>query len=342
MASYQARYQNGGRDPLLDQGTAMVLEKRGRELIGLALVVLGLICAAMIVSYSPDDPSWLSATDAPVQNWMGRFGAYVAAPLFMIVGVGTWALAITLLAWGARFALHRTEGRAFARMIFLPIWVALCAIYASGLPQSGAWSHHFGLGGLFGDMVMGSFLTALPMSPAAGLKVMMLLLGLGILAMGAFVLGFDRAELKSAGRFLMVGVVMSYALVMRMLGKGASEAFVAARNLKAVQAERMAERRATRQAAAEVGDYAEDYAMPAAPAPVPAAPLVRRNVPPMSAPQQEMFDEYHDDVVEPEMDYAPEPRGEKQGFLSRMPSLIRRPRSDAHAGERIGRASDGP
>ena len=117
MASYQAR----SRDPLLDQNTAMVLEKRGRELIGFVLVVMGLAVAAMIASYSPNDPSWLSATDAPVENWMGRLGAYVAAPLFMIVGAGAWALAAVFVVWGARFALHRSEGRAFSRLTFAPI-----------------------------------------------------------------------------------------------------------------------------------------------------------------------------------------------------------------------------
>lgn len=107
MASYQVNQSNRRRDPLLDQNTAQVLEKRGRELVGLVLVVLGLMVGAMIASYSPEDPSWLSATDAPVQNWMGTLGAYVSAPLFMIVGLGAWALAAALMVWGARFALHK-------------------------------------------------------------------------------------------------------------------------------------------------------------------------------------------------------------------------------------------
>ena len=38
MASYQARQ----RDPLLDQGTQAMLERRGRELLGLILVLVGL------------------------------------------------------------------------------------------------------------------------------------------------------------------------------------------------------------------------------------------------------------------------------------------------------------
>ena len=37
MASYQARQ----RDPLLDQNTQAMLEKRGRELLGLALILAG-------------------------------------------------------------------------------------------------------------------------------------------------------------------------------------------------------------------------------------------------------------------------------------------------------------
>lgn len=240
MASYQVNQSNRRRDPLLDSSTQEVLERRGRELVGVVLVVLGLMVGAMIASYSPDDPSWLSATDAPVQNWMGRLGAYVAAPLFMIVGLGAWALSATLVVWGLRFALHKVQGRAFSCLIFAPIWIAVCAIYASGVPQGAGWTHHFGLGGLFGDMVMGSALTALPLSPAIGLKFMMLVLGLAILGLGVFVLGFTRPELRFLGRFLLVGVVMTYAQIVRLTGKGASGALGAARDLQSRQSERRA------------------------------------------------------------------------------------------------------
>jgi len=70
MASYQSRQ----RDPLFDSTTQAALEKRSRELVGLALIVTGALFAVVIGTYSPDDPSWISATDAPVQNWLGHFG----------------------------------------------------------------------------------------------------------------------------------------------------------------------------------------------------------------------------------------------------------------------------
>ena len=68
-------YQTRGRDPLFDRDMAQAIEKRGRELLGLGLIVIGCLIGALIYSYHPDDPSFVSATDAPVQNWLGRTGA---------------------------------------------------------------------------------------------------------------------------------------------------------------------------------------------------------------------------------------------------------------------------
>ena len=102
-------YQTRGRDPLLDSTMTEAIEKRGKELLGVVLVVLGVMATMMIGSYTPDDPNWMLATDAPAQNLLGRMGASLAAPLFMIVGWGAWGIAIVLLVWGVRFALHRGQ-----------------------------------------------------------------------------------------------------------------------------------------------------------------------------------------------------------------------------------------
>ncbi len=116
MASYQARQ----RDPLLDQNIQAALERRGKELLGVALLALGLLTAMMLASYSPDDPSWLAATDEPARNLLGRFGAALASPLFVIAGHGAWMIAVIFAAWGARFLTHRGEDRALGRVIFAP------------------------------------------------------------------------------------------------------------------------------------------------------------------------------------------------------------------------------
>ncbi|MFV2035419.1 MAG: DNA translocase FtsK 4TM domain-containing protein, partial [Halocynthiibacter sp.] len=155
MASYQLRQ----RDPLLDSNTQAALERRGKELLGAGLIVLGIAFVLMLASYSPEDPSWFSATDAPVQNIMGRLGASIASPLYVIIGWGGWGIAAVFLAWGARFVSHRGEERIVGRVIFAPIGIALISVYASTLLETPSWSHSFGLGGLFGDAFSGAILS---------------------------------------------------------------------------------------------------------------------------------------------------------------------------------------
>ncbi|MDX8350258.1 DNA translocase FtsK 4TM domain-containing protein [Cognatiyoonia sp. IB215446] len=247
MASYQTRQ----RDPLLDSTTQAVIEKRGRELFGLSLAVLGVVIAVMMGSYSPDDPSWISATDAPVQNWMGHLGASIAAPVMMIIGLGIWVLPALLITWGARFVFHYGQERAFGRLIFVPLAIILASLYAATLTPGANWPANFGLGGLFGDTVLGVVLTIVPFGAHFGVKLLSLLTAMAMLTALAFALGFTRPELRVAGRFLLLGTVMLYALIVRGLGKGAS--------LSAHAAQRMATNlQEKRAAAAEARDIAVD------------------------------------------------------------------------------------
>jgi S-DNA-T family DNA segregation ATPase FtsK/SpoIIIE len=223
------------------------IEKRGKELIGIVLVILGVAVMAMLGSYSADDPSFMLATDAPVQNLMGRLGASIAAPLMMIVGMGSWGLAIALLVWGFRFGLHMGEDRALGRVILTPIWMAAMAIYAATLAPGPEWGQGFGLGGHFGDTVLGVLLNILPVSMAFGIKMLSLVFAVVMLALGAYVLGFNWPEIKRLFRYLMYSVVMAYVLLLNVLGRGATGAMGAAQTMQARKRER-----AERQAAAPV------------------------------------------------------------------------------------------
>ena len=311
-------YQTRQREPLLDSNTAEAIEKRGKELLGIALVLLGVMAAMMIGSYTPDDPSWMQATDAPAQNMLGRMGASLAAPLFMIVGWGAWGLAVVLLVWGARFALHRGQERAMGRLIFAPIAVALGAIYAATLTPGAEWlqTHSFGLGGLFGDTIMGALLTLLPIGSTFTVKLMSFLMGISILALGAFVLGFTKDELTRFGRFLLVSTIMAYAALMNIIGRGAGGAVAAAQGLQAKKAERREHRRAEQaQADADAAEYAEAEAQVAPAAARMPRLIASRNPVPAPIPEYE---------AEPEYEAAPEPEA-KIGLLARMPGLIKRP-----------------
>jgi S-DNA-T family DNA segregation ATPase FtsK/SpoIIIE len=232
-------YQTRGREPLIDSTLAEALGKRGKELLGLLLFALALAAGAMVHSYTPTDPSWMAATDAPVRNLLGTPGASVAAPLHMIIGLGAWGLVILPLVWGVRLMAHAGGERAPGRLIFAPVWVAVLSLYCSTLAPPEGWAahHSFGLGGLFGDTVLGTLLGLLPVAPGLGLRLSALGLGALVLVTGAFVLGFGWAELRRIARFLVLGVVMTYAGLRAGLLRGAGGLAGAGR---AVQAHRAA------------------------------------------------------------------------------------------------------
>ncbi|MFN3294038.1 MAG: DNA translocase FtsK 4TM domain-containing protein, partial [Gemmobacter sp.] len=206
MASYHARQ----REPLLDRTTQAMVEKRGKELLGLGLLVVALALAAMLGSYSPDDPGWMVATDEPARNLLGRAGAAAASTLIIILGLGAWSLPVLIGMWGLRFLFHRGEDRALGRVIFAWMLVMSAAAYAATHVPGGTWVHSFGLGGLFGDTLVGVMLNVLPMGTALELKVVSVLMALALLSSGLFTMGFDRAELRIIGRFLLLGSIVLY------------------------------------------------------------------------------------------------------------------------------------
>ena len=313
MASYQTRQ----RDPLLDSNTQAAIEKRGRELFGIALAALGLLVAVMVGSYSPDDPSWISATDAPVQNWLGHFGAATAAPLMMVIGLGIWVVPLVLISWGIRFVMHHGQERAIGRLIFAPVAIILASVHAATLTPGITWPANFGLGGLFGDTVLGVVLTIVPVGAIFGVKLLSLLTGVALLALMAFVLGFTKPEMKTAGRFVLLGTVMLYDTLLRILGKGATISTQAAQGMGAtVQArrEQFAEVRAARtQEPAAADPFSipplQDDARSRATAVVRANRAMPPAEPPLSATQLPPAPP----LAAPTRTSAPEPQG---GFLS--------------------------
>ena len=51
--AYQARQ----RDPFLDSDMQAAIERRGKELFGLALLAFGILVTLILISYVPEDPS---------------------------------------------------------------------------------------------------------------------------------------------------------------------------------------------------------------------------------------------------------------------------------------------
>lgn len=211
-------YTTRTRDPLLETHMQEAIRKRGTELAGLALIGVAVLCAMLLGSFSPDDPSWISATAEPAKNLLGQIGATLASPLFLTIGWAAWGIPLLCLTWGIRMLLHIGETRALSRVFFAPIALAVGAVFASAHVPLDSWQHSFGLGGLFGDAALGVIIDLNPMSLGFGVKLVTLILGVVFVALALFVLGFSMSELRLNTRLALYATILAYDNLIRLLG----------------------------------------------------------------------------------------------------------------------------
>src|SRR5215468_9764996 len=169
------------------------LRRRLRELAGFALIVLALLLAIALATWSVQDPSLSHATNAPVRNLLGVTGASIADLSMQLLGLGGLVLVLPIAVWGWRLASHRPLCRERIRLVIWIVAVALAAAFAATLPATASWPLPAGLGGVVGDaelrlvaMLTGAPLTGLmrfgvaAVTGIAGLTALALACGFGL------------------------------------------------------------------------------------------------------------------------------------------------------------------
>jgi len=131
--------------------------RRLNELIGFLMCVFALLLFLALVSYSPLDPSWNSASvltgSHAARNWIGVVGAFGADMLLQFFGVGAFLLVIFPTMLGVRWfrslkvqsPLAKSLGGIWLAM-FVPALLAL-------LPGHLRWMHVIPIEGLLGRVV---------------------------------------------------------------------------------------------------------------------------------------------------------------------------------------------
>jgi S-DNA-T family DNA segregation ATPase FtsK/SpoIIIE len=195
------------------------LERRGVELLGLILIVIGISIFLLLWSYSPDDRSFWSISDEPTQNILGVIGASIAAPLILILGWGSFTISLFLVIWGFRFLCHIGVERAITRMIFFPVSTGFSSVFFATLVPYNMWVHQFGLGGLFGETSVGIILKAIPeVSTTSVNTITLLMVTVSFLSL-LFVCGFSRREVSVALKFLFTCTILLCSQVFSLLAK---------------------------------------------------------------------------------------------------------------------------
>jgi S-DNA-T family DNA segregation ATPase FtsK/SpoIIIE len=203
-------FQTKQREPIFDNHIRLIIDKRSREMFGLFLIGFGLLFSIILFSYNPEDPSWLSSSSKAPTNYFGTLGASISSVLFMIIGSSAWFIPIILVVWGLRFLFHKGWSKAFGRLIYSPLAVAIICVFASTNPTPANWNNPFGFGGLFGEMVLGLIKSFLFIDRIIEERALTLGLFTTSLCIFLFVLGFNLFEMKkltrSALKYLSVSV----------------------------------------------------------------------------------------------------------------------------------------
>jgi S-DNA-T family DNA segregation ATPase FtsK/SpoIIIE len=178
-------------DPSLDGMASLsgylgvMLQRRLRELGGIALISLAMMAALALATWSVQDPSLSHATDAPVHNLLGLPGAIAADLMMQLLGLGSLALLLPIAVWGYRLLGHRRLSHERLRILLWLLGAVLTASFASCLPKSPHWPLPSGLGGVVGDAVLR--LPALAMhTPLAGMSRLIAALVLAAAALFTF------------------------------------------------------------------------------------------------------------------------------------------------------------
>jgi S-DNA-T family DNA segregation ATPase FtsK/SpoIIIE len=160
------------------------IRRRLGELCGLVLILLAVVLAVALTTWSVQDPSLSHATDAPVRNLLGAPGAIAADLLIQLFGLAAIVLVFTVAAWGWRLLTHRPLEREWLRLALWLVAVVLAAAFASAMPRIATWPLPTGLGGVAGDAVLRLPLALLG-GPLAGAGRMILASVFGLLALAA-------------------------------------------------------------------------------------------------------------------------------------------------------------
>ncbi|KQW86445.1 DNA translocase FtsK [Brevundimonas sp. Root1279] len=126
---------------------------------GVLQALLAALLVAALASWNPADPSLNAASSIAPTNWLGLNGALFADLFMQSLGLAAWPAALLLVAFGLSAAigevmqqrLKPTPGKAFAALAGVLLLGG--ALAAPAAPA--AWPLASGLGGLWGDALVG-------------------------------------------------------------------------------------------------------------------------------------------------------------------------------------------
>ena len=174
------------------------------EAIGVLLMLAGVLAVLALFSYDPRDPnifSWTAGGEAAApNNWIGGFGASLAAALYALFGLASWGVATLVLFlgwrrfWGRDLPHPGSKAAGIALLIFsLPMLLAL------SLGRRRLYGEETETGGIVGRALADAFRSRLGTTGAVLLAATLVLLAVPLATQVSLQDVFLRLRVRFAG-----------------------------------------------------------------------------------------------------------------------------------------------
>ena len=129
-----------------------------RDIIAFSFIVVALLTFVACLSYAPDDPSFLQATDKASQNWLGRSGATYADIMMQTLGFSGYLISFFLMLWGTALFRGRIKASIILRLMYAsPILLLAAATTHILFTPTLGHIYERGAGGFLGENIAGAF-----------------------------------------------------------------------------------------------------------------------------------------------------------------------------------------
>jgi S-DNA-T family DNA segregation ATPase FtsK/SpoIIIE len=126
---------------------------RRNEIIAVAMFAVSLLMTLCLVTYNPNDPSWVATGASGARNWTGSVGANVAAALFQSFGLAAALLPLLLVAASWRRFRTRRIHAPLSRVVGLAsLTIAVASLLALYVAEP-IFDRSFNAGGFVGVLV---------------------------------------------------------------------------------------------------------------------------------------------------------------------------------------------
>ncbi|HEX8283241.1 MAG TPA: DNA translocase FtsK [Pyrinomonadaceae bacterium] len=173
-------------------GGAQPRNTRRNEIVAIALFALSALLAFCLVSYNPNDPSWVAAGATGARNWTGSVGANVAAALFQSFGLAAALLPLLLVAAAWRRFRTRRIHAPLSRVIGLATLTLAASSLLALYVAEPLFDRSFNAGGFVGVLVAESLKGVLNTVGATVMLAAAAAVGLLLATNFSFVSAYDR------------------------------------------------------------------------------------------------------------------------------------------------------